>query len=61
MEKNQYKTLKAIYGIPESYSNLLLCSNSVLVQQKAPIFKSIQNSRNRFSSRKSYPIFACQR
>ena len=34
MEKNQYKTLKAIYGIPESYSNLLLCSNSVLVQQR---------------------------
>ena len=34
MEKNQYKTLKAIYGISESYSNLLLCSNSVLVQQR---------------------------
>ena len=34
MEKIHHRTLKVIYGIDDSYSNLLLCSNSVSIHQR---------------------------
>ena len=57
IEKIHHRTLKVVYGIDDSYNNLLLSSNSVSIHQRhlrflvteifKSIFKSIQNSCGR--------------
>ena len=65
IEKIHHRTLKVIYGIDDSYNNLLLRSNCVFIHKKHLRFlvmeilkaylKSIQNACGRSLSRKKYP------
>ena len=65
IKKNHHRTLKVVYGIDDSYNNLLLSSNSVSIHQRHLRFlvteylkayiKSIQNLCGRSLSRKIYP------
>ena len=54
LKKNHNKTLKVIYGIDDSYNNLLLSSNSVSIHQRhlrflvTEIFKSISQINTEF-------------
>ena len=67
IEKIHHKTLKVIYGIDNSYSNLLLRSDYVSIHQRylrflvTEIFKSISQINPEFIgrslSRKRYPTF----
>ena len=67
IEKIRHKTLKVIYGIDNSYSNLLLRSDYVSIHQRhlrflvTEIFKSISQINPEFIgcslSRKRYPTF----
>ena len=54
IEKNHYRTLKVVYGIDDSYNNLLLSSNSVSIHQTylgfllTEIFKTISQINPEF-------------
>ena len=54
IENNHHRTLKVVYGIDDSYNNLLLSSNSVSIHQRylgfllTEIFKSISQINPEF-------------
>ena len=54
IEKIHHRALKLVYGIDDSYKNLLLSSNSVSIHQRH-LLKSIQNLSGCSLSGKSYP------
>ena len=66
LKKIEKRSLEVIYGIDDSYNNLLLRSNSVSIHQRHLRFlvteilkahlKSTQNSCGRSLNTKSYPI-----